>query len=252
LRRLSCQTLSITSRPVRSWLLISLRSASQIQFACVAAEPSVIARCLPPKLNTALATNRHAPKEGQARPASAPTQPDRTASGSQSVVGASRRLNSQFWGAARGSAGVARRSRPELRSTLHSWAARLASSVVLGSAMPNYSIERTSQGLRPCAASHVRRWASRKVQDVLDATEPSFHAEMRAHPERASNARSVLRPLFLRNHEPYPRPWVASCAASRLCVEKGRSWSGRLTSSGRCSLSDLRCQPFLGVLHVRG
>jgi hypothetical protein len=28
-------------------------------------------------------------------------------------------------------------------------------------AMPNPSIERTSQGLRPCAASHVKRWASR-------------------------------------------------------------------------------------------
>jgi hypothetical protein len=152
------QTLSITSRPVRSWLLMSLRSASQIEFTCLAAKPSVTACGLSPKLNTALAANRNVAKEeGQAGSASAPTQPHPAVSGSQPVVGASRRLSSQFWGAARGSAGIARLPRHELRSATLSLAAPPVSSVLIGGAMPNYSIERTSQGLRPCAASHVKR-----------------------------------------------------------------------------------------------
>jgi hypothetical protein len=142
-------------------LLMSFRSASQMRVACVAPAPSVTARGLPPKLNDALATNRHVPKkEGQACAASAPTPRHRTASTSQFVVGASRRSaapGSRFWGAARGGAELAHLPRPELRSTTHSRAARPVSSVVLGSAPPNYSIERTSQGLRPCAASHVKR-----------------------------------------------------------------------------------------------
>ena len=138
-------------------LLMSLRSASQIQFACVAGEPSVAARCLPPWLNTALAAHRHASKdEGQARHASAPERCHRTAGGGQSVIGASRRLSSQLWGAARGSAGVARLSRPELRSTTLSRASRLGGRVLLGGAMLNPSIERTSPG-KPGAASHVKR-----------------------------------------------------------------------------------------------
>jgi hypothetical protein len=138
-------------------LLMSLRSASQMRVACVAVEPSVTARCLPPKLNAALATNRHPSKqEGQACPASVLAQRHRTAGGSEFMVGASRRLSSQFWGAARGSAGLAHLSRPELRSTTLSRASRLTSPVLLGGAMLNPSIERTSPGL-PGAASHVKR-----------------------------------------------------------------------------------------------
>jgi hypothetical protein len=129
-----------------------------MQVACVAAEPSVTARCLPPKLNTALATNRRASKvEGQACPASAITQSHRSAGGNESVVGASRPLSSQLWGAARGSAGLARLSGPELRSSTLSRASRVASPALLGGAMLNPSIERTSKGLRPFAASHVKR-----------------------------------------------------------------------------------------------
>ena len=166
--------MSITSGLVRSWLLMSLRSASQIQFACVAAEPSVTARCLPPRLNTALAAQRHAPKEGgQACASSAPTLPHRTARDSQSVVGASRRLSGQKLGAAtKGSAAAVHLPAPARLSRATQCLARSestsasqdmgASSRVwrqgaLSRAMPNYSIERTSQGLRPCAASHVKR-----------------------------------------------------------------------------------------------
>jgi hypothetical protein len=72
------------------------------------------------------------------------------------VVGASRRLSSQFWGAAKGSAGVARLSRPELRYTTLSRAAPPVSSVLCAGAMLNPSIERTSPG-KPGAASHVKR-----------------------------------------------------------------------------------------------
>jgi hypothetical protein len=146
---------------VASSLLMSLCSASQMRLACVAGQPSVAACDLPPKLNTALAINRHAPKdERQACPASAPTQHHRAASASQFEVGASRRSaapGSRSWGAAKGGAELARLSRHELRSTTVSRTARLVKPPVLRSAPPNYSIERTSQGLRPCAASHVKR-----------------------------------------------------------------------------------------------
>jgi hypothetical protein len=84
---------------------------------------------------------------------------------SQFVVGASRHSaapGSQYWSAAEyGSAGVARLSRPELRSTMLSRVLRQASSVACGSVMPNPSIERTRPG-KPGRASHVKRWASRK------------------------------------------------------------------------------------------
>jgi hypothetical protein len=141
-------------------LLMSVHSASQMRVACVAAEPPVTARCMPAKLDAALAANRQAPtKEGPARPASAPTQRHRTAGASQFLVGAPRRSaapGSRSWGAARGGAELARLSRPELLSTTRSRAARLVSTVVFGGAPLNSSIERTSPG-KPAAASHVKR-----------------------------------------------------------------------------------------------
>jgi hypothetical protein len=77
---------------------------------------------------------------------------------SQSVVGASRRLESQSVGAAGyGSLGPERCLRAGAVGTKKSRPYRLASSVARHRVMPNYSIERTSQGLRPCAASHVKR-----------------------------------------------------------------------------------------------
>jgi hypothetical protein len=76
---------------------------------------------------------------------------------SQSVVGASRRLESQSVGAAEyGSLGPARCLRAGAVGTKKSKPYRLASSVALHRAMPNYSIERTSPG-KPGAASHVKR-----------------------------------------------------------------------------------------------
>jgi hypothetical protein len=72
----------------------------------------------------------------------------------QWVVGASRRLKSQQLGAAKnGSARSASVPRAEYITQENAGVSRLARSVAVPSAMPNYSIERTSQGLRPCAAS---------------------------------------------------------------------------------------------------
>ena len=95
-------------------------------------------------------------------------RPTRSSEVCMSVVGASRRSAApgvQFIGAAGyyGSSGLVlchgvgavggRSPRPY----------RSESSVARHRAMPNPSIERTSQGLRPCAASHLKRWASRNL-----------------------------------------------------------------------------------------
>jgi hypothetical protein len=76
----------------------------------------------------------------------------------RSVVGASRRLKSQPLGAAtEGSADLESVPRPRHIAQENARVSRLARSEAVPSAMPHYSIERTSHGLRPCAASHVKR-----------------------------------------------------------------------------------------------
>jgi hypothetical protein len=75
----------------------------------------------------------------------------------QWLVGASRRLKSQRLSAAlNGSARSASVARAQYIAQENARVSRLASSVVVPSAMPNYSIERTSPG-KPGAASHVKR-----------------------------------------------------------------------------------------------
>ena len=132
--------------PASSWLLMRLRSAPQSQLVCEASRPFESgafvatsrlrgARCLPRKLNTSPAPHRGVEQEeGHGRVASEPRVRDRAACQSQSVVGASRRSaapGGQYWGAARGSAGLAHLFRPELRSTMLSRSSRLATSVAL-------------------------------------------------------------------------------------------------------------------------
>jgi len=76
----------------------------------------------------------------------------------QLVVGASRRLDSQQLSAAmNGSARLERALRPEYIAKENAGPSRLARSVAVPRAMPNYSIERTLSGLRPPSASHVKR-----------------------------------------------------------------------------------------------
>jgi len=75
----------------------------------------------------------------------------------QLVVGASRRLVSQQWGAAmNGSARPVRLSRSEYIAKETAGPSRLARSSAMPRAMPNYSIERTLPG-KPVSASHVKR-----------------------------------------------------------------------------------------------
>jgi hypothetical protein len=75
----------------------------------------------------------------------------------QSVVGASRRLKSQQLSAALdGSASTASVPRAEYITQENAGVSRLARSVAVPSAMPNYSIERTCPG-KPGHASHVKR-----------------------------------------------------------------------------------------------
>jgi hypothetical protein len=75
----------------------------------------------------------------------------------QSVVGASRRLKSQQLGAAtEGGAELLSVRSPKYIAQENARVSRLARSEAVPSAMPNYSIERTSPG-KPGAASHVKR-----------------------------------------------------------------------------------------------
>jgi hypothetical protein len=80
----------------------------------------------------------------------------------QSVVGASRRLNSQQLSAAmEGSARSARMARQTYSAKEITGPSRLARSEAVQGVTPNPSIERTRPG-KPGRASHVKRWASRK------------------------------------------------------------------------------------------